>query len=155
MSVDLKQSLQLKPECLQSGLFLVTFYILHPLDVKVTLLDQRYWIEYHPADSPHQLNKDYKLIQPTDMSPKIAHSNKLVPYQEWLHICDGATHIHGPFNFSTKNNRQTRDRIDQLDWTTLQTKQSMYSNTAPHVSRVVQANNISVTWNDPIITEYK
>ena len=47
VAVDLTTTLQVHPQCLQDGKFIVNFYIQHPLDDKLRADEQRYWVEYH------------------------------------------------------------------------------------------------------------
>ena len=97
IGVDLQPSFSTHPQCLQTGKFLVVFYIQHPKDNNIHLHDKRYWIEYHDTNtSASQLGHNYKVIQPTDLSLTLAKKQNLCPYTACINLLDTRINIHGP-----------------------------------------------------------
>ena len=146
VQLDFKLSIQQYPNCLQDGKFIFNFLIQHPKDKDVAYPHKRFWIEYHKVLTPKHLHTQYHIIQPSDISPKIADNQNLIPYREWINIKDQSILINGPFNFSTLNQRKTRDKIDIREWQILQQSYQLYDNEKPVI------NNTPVQylhWNDP------
>ena len=104
------------PQCFHNHRFLFDFFIEHVDDHDISLVNKRYWLEYHKLNSNVELHSKYHLITPTALSHQVANSKSLVPYREWLHINDTKTFLHGPFNFAKVNNRKTWYHINITDW---------------------------------------
>jgi hypothetical protein len=147
VQLDFAQSMAKSPSCLHDGNFIMNFYICHPKDIQLPSNHQRYWLEYHKLLSPKRLHVQYHLIQPSDLSPKIATSENLVPYREWVNLKDPAINLNGPIEFATINNRKTRDKISTKDWSLLSQRQDQYDNHCPSI-RDHHAH--SIQWNEPI-----
>ena len=47
--VDLENTIRANPNAMQDGRFLVEFYVGHPADKRYNAINQRFWLEYHPA----------------------------------------------------------------------------------------------------------
>jgi hypothetical protein len=141
VQLDFERSMQLYPNCLQDGKFIVNFYIQHHNDDKLHITDRRFWLEYHQAEHSKTLSLNYHIIQPSEVSAQIASSRNLVPYREWVQLNPSDILLHGPFNFATKNNRKTRDRISQTDWDILTSQHNRYQNEAPrNNSHIIDVN---------------
>ena len=148
VQLDFSQSMKKHSSCLQDGKFIVNFLIMHPKDTGVWFQHKRYWIEYHKIQSLKRLHKSYHLLQPSDISVLKAEQEELVPYREWINFTDSDTIIHGPFNFATLNNRQTRDRIDLKDWQILAKAKNMYHNEPPSPLKAYPIQIVHL--NDPL-----
>jgi hypothetical protein len=147
VQLDFDQSMRQYPNCLQDGKFIMNFLIRHPKDNTLPIHHARFWIEYHKILSPKRLHTQFHIIQPSDISHKLASKQNLTPYREWVNLKDESIIIHGPFNFSTINNRKTRDRINTRDWEILIQAKHKYDNDHPIIKDVpIQ----SVYWNEPI-----
>jgi hypothetical protein len=133
--VDFEESIRQHPSCLQDGRFLVEFFIEHHRDANIDICSRRYWLEYHKSNAHKTLSANCHILQPSQYSLEIAKSKQLVPYREWVNLDDilGVS-LHGPFNFATRNNRKTKDRISAADWLTLADQSAHYQNQAPKVS---------------------
>ena len=147
VQLDFKQSMLKYHNCLQDGKFIMNFLIQHPKDSSTPFKFKRFWIEYHKILSQKKLHNQYHIIQPSDLSEKLAKNQNLTPYREWVNIKDPNTIVHGPFNFATINNRKTRDKISLRDWQILAQSKRHYHNDSPIIQDVpVQLIN----WNEPI-----
>ena len=147
VQLDFTQSMLKYPTCLQDGKFIMNFLIQHPKDNNTPYKFKRFWIEYHKILSQKRLHTQYHIIQPSELSTKLASNQDLTPYREWINIKDPATIIHGPFNFATINNRKTRDRISLREWEILAQSKHLYDNDRPIIDDVpVQL----IHWNEPI-----
>jgi hypothetical protein len=133
--VDFEKSIRQHPSCPQDSRFLVEFFIEHHRDANIDICSQRYWLEYHKSNAHKTLSANYHILQPSQYSLEIAKSKQLVPYREWVNLDDilGVS-LHGPFNFATRNNRKTKDRISAADWLALADQSAHYQNQAPKVS---------------------
>ena len=114
VQLDFNQSISKHANCLQDGKFIMNFLIQHPKDNNQPFTYKRYWLEYHKMLSLKQLHNQYHIIQPSDISHKMATNQDLTPYREWINIHNNTNILHGPFNFATLNNRKTRDKISLL-----------------------------------------
>ncbi len=56
------------------------------------------------------------LIRPSDNSETYTSRHKLLPFWKYINLTHSDTFIHGPFGFTTINNRKSRDRICQSVW---------------------------------------
>jgi hypothetical protein len=137
VQIDFPSSMKLHPGCLQDGKFLVQFYIEHFNDNSVNLPDKRYWLEYHSHHNQKTLGTQYHLIPPTSVSSEIARARNLVPYREWIYLAQPSHSLHGPFNFSTLNNRKTRDRVSNTDWSLLISAKDKYDCPPPRFTNPV------------------
>jgi hypothetical protein len=126
VQIDFPSTMKLHPSCLQDGKFLVQFYIQHFNDNSVNLTDQRFWLEYHSTSNAKTLGSQYHLIPPTSVSSEIAKARNLVPYREWIYLSHAENLLHGPFDFATLNNRQTRDRLSDTEWQLLISAKDRY-----------------------------
>jgi hypothetical protein len=133
--VDFEKSIRQHPSCLQDGRFLVEFCIDHHRDKNIDICSRRYWLEYHKSNAHKTLSANYHILQPSQYSFEIAKSKQLVPYREWINLDDilGVS-LHGPFDFVTRNNRKTKDRIAAVDWLALADQSAHHQNQAPKVS---------------------
>ena len=132
--INLEQSLQHHPQCLQDGRFLAEFYIEHYRDIKIKACHRRFWLEYHKTNSHKTLSSDYHILQPSQYSETAAKRLHLIPFRDWIQIDDPAINIHGPFEFATLQGRKTRDRIATSDWQALAHRQSAFHNPAPAIT---------------------
>ena len=132
--IDLETSLSKRPSCLQDGRFLIDFYIAHPNDKKLPPEDTRYWLEYHERINTKTIGVDYHIIQPSELLTEQALNKGLVTYREWFDFSNISNILHGPFNFASRNNKKTRDRISTLDWNLLQSQHTSYDNSPPVLS---------------------
>jgi hypothetical protein len=144
--INLSLSMDKHPQCLQDGKFIAEFYIVHPSDANSNLPDKRFWLEYHEARY-NNISTKYHLIRPSDLSENVAASKNLAPYREWINIKHNNIIIHGPFEFATRHQRKSRDKIDCADWDELIKKESMYDNLPP---RYISRTDIAVEWNCPV-----
>eukprot|EP00978_Attheya_sp_CCMP212_P004971 scaffold10957_cov56-Attheya_sp.AAC.4 len=103
VQLDFERSMHLHPSCLQDGKFIFNFLIQHHNDNQLHITDRRFWLEYHQSDHVKSLSADYPVIQPSNVSAKIAKSPNLIPYREWIYINHSKVFLHGPFNFATNN----------------------------------------------------
>jgi hypothetical protein len=147
ITINMEASMSKHPQCLQDGHFIADFFIQHPYDNNLDLPNRRFWLEYHKASSQKLISHKYHIIQPSDMSARIAKQRQLVPYQEWVDIKGPESCIlHGPFNFSKRFNRQSRDRIACVNWDALINKRDQYNCLPP---RYISRSDITVSWNTP------
>ena len=58
-------------------------------------------------------------------------SDKLLPFRKFINLTHSDTFIHGPFDFSTINNRKSRDIFCQSDWDILKSHCDLYHNPLP------------------------
>jgi hypothetical protein len=147
IQIDFPQSMSKYPQCLQTGKFIANFLIQHPKDSESSFENKRYWTEYHESLSNKQLNIHYHLIQPSEVTQRIATQQNLVPYREWINLSDDSIRLHGPFDFAVLNNRKTRDRIHTTDWAILQSLSKSYDNDPPNLTKL---NETNILWNQPI-----
>jgi hypothetical protein len=151
VQLDFKQSMLKYPNCLQDGKFIMNFLIQHPKDTDIPFQYKRFWIEYHKILSQKRLHNQFHIIQPSDMSHKLAKQQDLTPYRKWVNLKDNSIIIHGPFNFTTINNQKTCDRISIRDWEILIQSNNKYNNDQPVITNSpIQ----SVHWNEPIISSH-
>jgi hypothetical protein len=137
VQIDFQATMRLHPSCLQDGKFLVQYFIEHFNDKTVNLTDKRYWLEYHSHENRKTLGVQYHLIPPTSVSSDIARARNLVPFCAWVYLSQPNHLLHGPFNFSTVNNRKTRDRISTMDWNLLIASKDQYDSPPPQFSNQV------------------
>ena len=69
------------------------------------------------------------VFQPSAHYPPDSH--KLLPFWKFINLTHSDTFIHGPFDFSTINNRKSRDRICQSDWDILKSHCDLFHNPLP------------------------
>ena len=147
VQVVFKLSVKKRPSCLNDGKFLVDFYICHPHDIKLQSEQQRFWKEYHRQVNHRTLGDDYHLIQPSQLSAEQARVKGLMPYREWFDFSNVNNVIHGPFEFASRNNTKSLDRVSNDDWAILATQRDKYDNEPPTVST---SQTIVTHWNMPI-----
>lgn len=87
-----------RSQCLQDGIYISKFLILHPQDTDTSLPYQRYWIEYNKCEG----GRKYLFNCPISVTKRLR-IEESVPYREWIDYSDEKVLIHGPFNFSTLN----------------------------------------------------
>ena len=121
--------------------------IQYPKDSESSFENKRYWTEYHESLSNKQLNSHYHLIQPSEVTQRIATQQNLVPYREWINLSDTSIRLHGPFDFAILNHRKTRDRINTTDWAILRSLSKSYDNDPPNLTKL---NETNILWNQPI-----
>ena len=133
VQVDVQATMKHHPSAMQDGRFLVSFYACHHADKYFNAVNQRYWLEYHPALRHNETRNQHltHLIRPSDHSSSYAIAEGLLPFRQWLRLTNSDTYIAGPFDFATINNRKTRDRVPIEQWTALLRYSHMFSNTAP------------------------
>ena len=119
--------------CLVDGRYLVEFYISHPSDSHYNAINKRFWLQYHSQDDimANSTSANTHLIRPSDTSETYASRHKLLPFRKYINLTHSDTFIHGPFNFSTINNRKSRDRICQSDWDILKSHCDLFHNPLP------------------------
>lgn len=149
VQIDLQKSMNKRPTCLQDGIFYAIFYIQHPHDNDQHILNKRFWIEYHRRSGIKHISENYHIIQPSETSSENARLKGLVPYGEWIDL-KSDIYLHGPFDFSILNNRQTRDRISESDWTVLHSMKSQYNNDPPNL---LQHLHLHVNWSQSFFIE--
>ena len=117
----MRDYLRKHPNGTQDGRFLVNFYTFHPKDKLSNPINQCYWLDYHPiCDVSDPLRqRTTHLLRPSANSPNYAVAQGLRPFQQWGRLTNLDTFIHGPFDFAVVNNRKSRNRISQENWTTL------------------------------------
>ena len=128
-----EQSVDLSPSCMQTGKFLVDFYISHPADWCCNAVNQRFWLQYFKESDvlhPDQASETH-LIRPSPSSAAYAIRHHLVPAQNYVHLLHEDTFIHGPFDFAKVNNRKTSDRISEKDWQVLARFSQLFQNPLP------------------------
>jgi hypothetical protein len=106
--VAFEQSMSSCPSCLQDGGFLLEFFICHPSNLRINVINQRYWLQYHTLSklqSPLS-SMDMHLIRPSDTSVDYAQCHKLCSFWKWLNLTHLDTFIHGPFKFASVNGRK-------------------------------------------------
>jgi hypothetical protein len=122
------------PSCVKTGKdFRCEFYRCHPADLQLKAIDQRYWLQYFTkADLllPRQI-ADNHLIMTSKSSDEYALDHKLINAGKYIDVLHGDTFIHGPFNFATGQNLNTRDRIGQEDWQALAVYSHKFQNPVP------------------------
>ena len=136
IQIDFPQSMSKYPQCLQTGKFIANFLIQYPKDSESSFENKRYWTEYHESLSNKQLNSHYHLIQPSEVTQRIATQQNLVPYREWINLSDTSIRLHGPFDFAILNHRKTRDRINTTDWAILRSLSKSYDNDPPNLTKL-------------------
>ena len=127
-------TLNVHPECVQDGKYLVGFYTQHPEDVSYNAPNQRYWLEYHLGNSPisPDHHSSYHLIRPTTDSERYARANQLQPYRQWVYLNHEDCYLHGPFDFCVlPSGRKSSDRIAVDDWQVLHDYSQMFTNAPP------------------------
>jgi hypothetical protein len=82
VQLDFQQSMKRYPNCLQDGKFIMNFLIAHPKDSAIPFQFKQFWIEYHKILSPKRLHNQFHIIQPSDISQKLAIKQDLTPYRE-------------------------------------------------------------------------
>jgi hypothetical protein len=119
--------------CLVDGQYLVDFYISHPSDSRYNAINKRFWLQYHSQDDimVNSTLANTHLICPSDSSETYASRHKLLPFRKYINLTHSDTFIHGPFDFSTINNRKKRDRIWQSDWDILKSHCDLFHNPLP------------------------
>ena len=91
---------------MQTGKFLVDFYISHPADWRYNAVNQRFWLQYFKESEvlhPDQESKTH-LVRPLALSASYALWQHLVPAKKYVHLLHEDVFIHGPFDFATVNN---------------------------------------------------
>ena len=132
--VAFEATLSTHPDCLRDGRFLVDFYILHPDDKSFNAPNQRYWLEYHEANTTVRADHttSYHLIRPTSDSYVYAANQSLQPFRQWVTLLHDDVFLHGPFEFAIlPSGRKSRDRISLGDWQVLSDLTHMFSNEPP------------------------
>ena len=119
--------------CLVDGRYLVDFYISHPSDSRYNAINKQFWLQYHSQDDimANSTSANTHLICPSDNSETYASRHKLLPFRKYINLTHSDTFIHGPFDFSTINNRKSRDRICQSDWDILKSHCDLFHNPLP------------------------
>jgi hypothetical protein len=128
-----EQSVELSPSCMQTGKFLVDFYISHPADWRFNAVNQRFWLQYFKESDvlhPDQASETH-LVRPSPSSAGYAIRHHLVPARKYVQLLHEDTFIHGPFDFATVNNRKTRDRISKKNWQVLASFSHLFQNPLP------------------------
>ena len=132
--LNLLVSMMHTPSCVKTGKnFRCEFYRCHPADLQLKAIDRRYWLQYFTkADllTPSQI-ADNHLIRTSRSSCMYALNQKLKNAGKYIDVFDEETFIHGPFNFATGQNLNTRDRIGQEDWQALAAHSHMFQNPVP------------------------
>ena len=122
------------PSCVKTGKnFWCDFYRCHPADLQLKAIDRRYWLQYFTnADLliPRQI-ADNHLIRTSRSIDMYALNQNLKNAGKYIDVFDEETFIHGPFNFATGQNLNTRDRIGQEDWQALAVHSHMFQNPVP------------------------
>ena len=154
--VALSDSVSQHPSCLQDGRFLVDFYLCHPADKLYNCSNQRYWLEYHPTGTAANPLRDRTthLIRPSAESPRYATAEGLVPFRQWVRLTNSSTFICGPFDFTTLDGRQTRDRVSITQWTVLHKFTHLFANSVPSLDQTECSVHFSLfheTYDDAII----
>ena len=130
-----KQSVGFSPSCIQTGKFLVVFYISHPDDWHYNAVNQLFWLQYFKKSDVLHTDQasETHLIRPLPSSAAYAIRNHLVPAQKYVHLLHDNTFIHEPFDFATVNNRKTCNRISEKDWQVLASFSHLFQNLLPSV----------------------
>jgi hypothetical protein len=102
-------------------------------DSRYNAINKRFWIQYHSQDNimANSTLANTHLICPSDSSETYASRHKLLPFQKYINLTHSDTFIHGPFDFTTINNRKSQDRICQSDWNILKSHCDLYHNPLP------------------------
>ena len=131
--VAFEDSIRLQPSCLNTGKYLVKFYVCHPSDKLFDAPNQRYWLEYHPTfDGPGSDHKHTAhLIRPSLASKDYAIAEGLTPFRQWVRLSNSSTYICGPFDFADINGRRTKDRVPLAQWKILDSMKDRFSNPVP------------------------
>jgi len=126
-------SVELSPSCMQTGKFLVDFYISHPANQRYNVVNQRFWLQYFKESDvlhPDQASKTH-LVRPLPLSAGYAICHHLVPAQKYVHLLHEDTFIHRPFDFAMVNNQKTLDWISKKDWQVLASFSHLFQNSLP------------------------
>jgi hypothetical protein len=131
--VVFRDSVSLRPSCLQDGRFLVEFFVRHTADGRYNSANQRFWLQYHmPGDIASPLDTtETHLIRPSDTSEQLAARKGLIALRQWVNLTHESVFLHGPFEFASISGRKTRDRVSTDDWKVLDGLKSQYDNPAP------------------------
>ena len=83
VQIAYEYTMQFHLNCLQDGMFLVDFYIMHPEDKDYSAINQQYRLEYHRKQDIHHYNHalSYHLLKPKRDSRLYAKSKGLYPYR--------------------------------------------------------------------------
>ena len=135
MQLMFESSVQLSPSCscMQTGKFLVDFYISHPVDWCYNAVNQHFWLQYFKELEvlhPDQASETH-LVRPSPSSSGYAIRHNLVPARKYVHLLHEDIFIHGPFDFAMVNNRKTRDRISDQDCQVLASFSHRFQNPLP------------------------
>ncbi len=116
--------------CLVDGQYLVDFYISHSSDSRYNAINKRFWLQYQSQDNimANSTSANTHLIRPSGSSETYASRHKLLPFRKYINITHSDTFIHGPFDFSTINNRKSWDRICQSNWDILKSHCDLFHN---------------------------
>jgi hypothetical protein len=153
VQVNFTKSIQQQPSCLQNGRFLVDFYIEHYQDGALEIRDRRFWLEYHRSNAHKTISTRYHILQPSQFSAQTKMNKDLVPYREWLNLSDLTVSLLGPFDFTTINNRKTRDRVSGPQWSQLQAQKTKFDNDAPVLRNHAMMIDISQSVYETIATD--
>jgi hypothetical protein len=128
-----EQSGEFLPSCIQTGKFLVDFYISYPADWRFNAVNQRFWLQYFKESDvlhPDQASETH-LVRPSFLSSAYAIKHHLVPARKYVHLLHEGTFIHGPFDFATVHNCKTRDWVRKKDWQVLASFSHQFQNPLP------------------------
>ena len=110
------------------------------------IINQRYWLKYHPINTLHDPNcqRTTHLIRPSNNSPTYAWAEGLTPFWQWIRLTNTSTFIAGPFDFAVVNNRKSRDRISLDHWATLIKFKHLFANAVPSLDLPAYSVRLSV-----------
>ena len=111
-------SVELSPSCMQTGKFLVDFYISHPADWRYNAVNQHFWLQYFKDSGALHPGKasEFHLVRPLASSAAYALRNNLIPARMYVHLLHEEVFIHVLFDFAVVNNCKTGDWISKKDW---------------------------------------
>ena len=111
----------------------VDFYISYPSSSCYNAINKRFWLQYYSQDDimANSTSANTHLIRPSDSSETYASRHKLLHFRKYINLTHSDTFIHGPFDFSTINNRKSWDIICQSDWDILKFHCDLYHNSLP------------------------
>ena len=153
VKLDLKATMEMNPQALTNGKFLVNFLVRHPNDRSYRATQQRYWPSYHDRHIPmEEHSSSIKFIRPAPEAAAFAKHNNLVQARAWIQLNDPSVFIHGPFEFAIVNGRKSIDKIAEKDWKVLKSNSAKYSDDAPSLAR---ENLMSFTLFSPFFETIK
>ena len=81
--------MELHPQALTNGNFLVNFLMRHPNDSLYRAIQQRYWPHYHTKNIPMEAHSsNIWLICPAHEAAVFAELNNLIPVRFWVQLKD-------------------------------------------------------------------